>query len=555
MSLARTILRPVARAAAVHAGRQLGAFLHAHRQTAQVQQRLLREMIAAAAGSRFGRDHGFAGIRSYADFASAVPVGDYETHRPYLERVLAGETEALFGPACKVVMFAVTSGTTGAPKHIPVTKRFLRDYARGWNVFGLLALRDHPQAWLREIVTIASSARESFSPAGIPCGSISGLLAEKQKWIVRRMYPVPPAAREIHDPLAKYYTILRASIARDVGMLTTANPSSAVRLAEVGRDCAEQLIRDVHDGSLRPPEPLPAGLARRLAFPPDPRSASRLERLLDQHGQLLPRHYWKLALLCHWTGGTIGLYLPRVRELFGEVPIRDIGLLASEGRLSVPLADGTSAGAAEITAHFLEFIPAGQIGALRPDVLTAEQVEVGQEYFLVLTNWAGLWRYNLDDRVLVTGRLGSSPVFEFLCRGLHTSSITGEKLTEHQVVEAMGRVRAALETFVLQGHFAAPPYYHLSVEPGPGIDPRVLAGKLDEAIRRVNVEYDQKRRSGRLGPIRASCLPPGSFARREQREIAARRGRAEQYKHTYLLTDVITDCPGPQEAARELGGP
>lgn len=547
MSLVRMVLRPVARAAAMHAGRHVRGFLRAHQRTEQVQERLLRRLIGAG-GGRFGREHGLGRVRSYSDFVSAVPVGDYETHRPYVERVLAGEVEAMFDPGSKIVMFAVTSGTTGAPKHIPVTSRFLRNYRRGWNVFGLRALKDHPQAWLREIVTIASSACESLSPAGIPCGSISGLLAERQKWIIRKMYPVPRPAREIHDPLGKYYTILRASIARDVGMLATANPSSAIRLAETGRDYAERIIRDVRDGTLRPPEPLPGQLAGQFAFRPDPRGAKRLQSLLDRHSELLPRHYWRLGLLCHWMGGTVALYLPRVREFFGDVPIRDVGLLASEGRLSVPLADGTSAGVAEITSNFLEFIPADQVGSARPDVLRAHEVQVGQEYFVLLTNWAGLWRYDIDDRVRVTGRFGQSPVFAFLSRGLHTCSITGEKLTEHQVVEAMDRAGGGLgapaETFVLQGHFAHPPYYELSLECDGKADADVLAERLDRALRELNLEYDSKRNSGRLGGVRAACVPEGSFARQERRMIAERRGRAEQYKHKYLLTDVVEDPVG-----------
>ncbi len=551
MGLIRTVLRPAARLAAVRAGRQVGNFLAAHERTEQVQLGLLRELLDAGADSAFGRDHGLGKVRSYADFVSAVPVGDYETHRPYVQRVLAGEVEAMFAPGTFICMFAVTSGTTGRPKHIPVTPAFLEDYRRGWNVFGLSALRDHPGAWLRKIVTVSSSARESVTDAGVPCGAISGLLAENQMWIVRKMYPVPPAVRELREPAAKYYLTLRASLAEDVGVLTTANPSSAIKLGEAARDHAERLIRDVRDGTCTPPGGMPAGLAGRLQFRPRPAAARRLQALLDNRGEFLPKHFWNLRILTHWTGGTLGLYLPGVRRLYGDVPIRDIGLLASEGRLSVPLADHTPAGVAEITANFLEFIPAEQVASASPDVLRAHELEIGREYFIVLSNRAGLWRYNIDDRVRVTGRLGNTPVFEFLSRGLHTCSMTGEKLTEHQVVAAMagaaGPGRAGAETFVLQGHFAETPYYELRVEPAEGMDVDSVARRMDEALRGLNVEYEVKRGSGRLGPIRAACAPPGSFAEAEARLIARRRGRSEQYKHKYLLTEVIDDGkPGPR---------
>ena len=559
MDVLRTVLRPAARLAGWHAARQAREFLSAHRRTRQVQDGLLRQLVAAAAESDFGRDHHFDRVRGYEDFISAVPVGDYEARRPYVQRVFEGRNRALFAPGTEVVMFAVTSGTTGAPKHIPVTRRFLADYRRGWNVFGLRLLSDHPAGWLREIVTIVSSAREYLSPAGVPCGSISGALAEHQKWIVRRMYPVPLAVRDIRPPAARYYAILRASVTRDVGILTTANPSSAIKLAETAREHAERLIRDVHDGTFRPPV-APEGPVPALSFRADRPGARRLEAILARHGELLPRHFWRLSVMTHWLGGTLGLYLPRVRELYGDVPIRDIGLLASEGRLTVPLADGTAAGVAEITSNFLEFIPAEEIDSPSPTVLRADEVEVGREYFVVLSNWAGLFRYNIGDRVRVTGRFGHSPVLEFLSRGSHSSSITGEKLTEHQVVSAMAVAARAcgleVQTFVLQGHFARLPYYELRIELADVARAGRLARELDLELRRLNVEYDSKRASGRLGPIRAACVPAGTFARQEAEQIARVGGRSEQYKHKYLLPEVVSDDDrvGPAGAVPASGG-
>ena len=547
MKIARTLLRPIAFAAGMHAARQRRAFLAAHGRTREAQDRLLQELLQAHAATRFGRDHGFDRIRDYGDFRAAVPVRSYEQLRPYIQRVLQGETDALIPPGEPVLMFSLTSGTTGEPKHIPVTARFLADIRRGWNVFGLSALRDHPAAWLRPILQISSSMRESDSPRGLPCGAISGLLAATQKRIVRRMYAAPQCAAEIRDPAAKYYTILRCAVRRNVGLITTANPSSAIQLVETGRAHLERLLRDIADGTVRPPGEPHEDVVQRLRFRPDRKLARRIESAAGRDGALYPRHFWDPALLCLWTGGTVGLYLPRVRELFAGAAIRDVGLLASEGRFSIPLTDGTPAGVAEITSHFMEFIPAGQRNSKDPAVLRADELEVGGEYFLVVTNWAGLWRYDIDDRVRVTGRFGQSPIFEFLSRGLHTANITGEKITEHQVVEAMGRAAAEAGTqvrqFVLQGRFAQPPHYELRLERDTdGLGTRI-AQCVDRHLGELNIEYRSKRESGRLGPVRFVSLPAGTLERTETENIRARRGRSEQYKHQYLLTEVLTEEP------------
>ncbi len=544
MSLARTILRPAARLAGLHAGRQLRAFLKAHQRTAQVQDRLLAELLRRHADTAFGADHGFARLRGYGDFASAVPVGDYETHRPYMDRVLRGQTSALLPPGEKVLMFSRTSGTTGEPKHIPVTSRFLWEMRRGWNIWGLAALNDHKAAWLRPILQISSPMREAESPTGLPCGAISGLLATTQKRIVRRMYVVPQTVAAVADPEVKYYVTLRCAIGRDVAFITTANPSSTIKLIETGQAHAERLIRDVADGTLSPPGELPPAAAAACRFRPDTPAARRLVEGIRRDGRLLPRHFWQLTYLANWTGGTLGLYLRRLRELFGDVPIRDIGLLASEGRFSVPLRDGSAAGVAEIVGNFLEFIPAELADQSNPPTVRAHEVRIGGEYSLVVTNWAGLWRYNMDDRVRVVDRLGQSPVFEFLSRGSQTANITGEKITEYQVVEAMrlaaGRAGAPVDKFELQGRFSATPFYELRIEPQAGLTVEKLAELLDDALAELNVEYRSKRASGRLGPVAPVVLPPGTLASAERRKIHLRGGRSEQYKHRYLLTDVLS---------------
>ncbi len=84
-------------------------------------------------------------IRSAADFRKRVPIGGYDRHEPYIDRVRRGETSALFGPGTDVLMFAMTSGTTNRPKTIPVTREALDDYREGWTIWGILAFDAHPR--------------------------------------------------------------------------------------------------------------------------------------------------------------------------------------------------------------------------------------------------------------------------------------------------------------------------------------------------------------------------------------------------------------------------
>jgi len=305
---------------------------------------------------------------------------------------------------------------------------------------------------------------------------------------------------------------------------------------------------------------IPAPVRQRLEarLRPQFAAARHLETIARRTGRLLPRDFWNLAFLANWTGGTMGLYLRDFPEYFGDTPVRDIGLLASEGRMSIPIEDGTSSGILSVADNFFEFIPAEEYGTNNPAVLRAHELREGEEYFILLTTSAGFYRYDIGDRVRVTGFYGQAPLIEFLHKGLHTSSLSGEKLTEQQVVMAFEDVAGSFDlqqrSFVLAPCWAELPYYRLHLE-APGCmdkgERRCLAEGLDRALQRINVEYASKRASGRLAPVQVNLLPPHWLAEYDQRLASRQRAANEQYKHRYLLSEVDADAGFPS-AVRPL---
>jgi hypothetical protein len=211
--------------------------------------------------------------------------------------------------------------------------------------------------------------------------------------------------------------------------------------------------------------------------------------------------------------------------------------------MSIPVDDGTPTGILDVVGNFYEFVPADQIESDRPSALRSHEVEIGREYFILLTNSAGLYRYNIGDLVRVAGFQGQAPIIEFLNKGMHISSLAGEKLTERQAVLCVENVcrerHIRIDNFVLAPQWDDPPYYLMHVEHNgeTGWDPDLLAEWLEAALCRHNCEYESKRKSGRLGRIRVSTLPAGSLQRHD---LALRRRfrkhSNEQYKHQFLYT-------------------
>jgi hypothetical protein len=525
------------------------------RQTAQadeVQRALLIDRVARNADSQFGRDHHFGEIRTPADFRRRVPVRGYDGHEPYIDRVRQGDVRALFGPGTEVLMFAMTSGTTARPKTIPVTRESLQHYRAGWTTWGILAFDAHEEMirdGLRPILQLASDWRESFTPAGIPCGAITGLTAQMQNPLVRLTYCMHPSASRIKDIESKYYVALRLSVYRELGTIIAANPSTIVAIARLGDREKETLIRDVADGTVDakwdlPPE-VRTAIRSRTRWKRR-RSARRLEEIAARTGRLLPKDYWPgLQFLANWTGGTMGAYLRHYPEYFGGCPVRDVGLIASEGRMSIPIEDNTPAGILDIRHQYFEFIPEEQGDREEPETVEAADLVEGRRYFLLLTTAGGLYRYHIHDLIRCVGFHGKAPVIEFLNKGAHFSSLTGEKLSEFQVVAALSAAQRALNlslgSFLLLPTWGDPPFYSLLIEEADlngDAAADQLAAEVDRQLQRLNVEFENKRSTLRLGPIRVRRLAAGSWAEFQRRRLARSGGTVEQYKQPCLMADL-----------------
>src|SRR5262245_26311460 len=492
--------------------RKFAIFEAACQRPQATQEELLRRIVAFHADTTFGTDHGFGQIKTVTDFRRQVPVAAYERLEPYIRQVMAGKTNALLADP-QVLMFALTSGTTAARKHIPITLQYLDDYRRGWNLWGLRAIKKHKQVFLKPILQLAGDADEYRSEAGIPCGNLSGFTAQVQRRLMRWMYVVPPATGKVKDARARTYVAVRCGLQKKLGMLMSANPSTLVNLARFMDREKQPLIRDIADGTLNSKLDIPVDIRAALELKLKPRKerAAELDQFANQAGALLPRDAWpadRLLIGC-WTGGSVGLYLRQLSKYYGDAPVRDVGLLASEGRMSIPVEDGTPSGVLDISTHYFEFIPEGEIDYPSPTVLGAHEVQEGKHYYIVPTTKAGLYRYHISDVVRITGFFHKTPTIEFLGKGSRFANLTGEKLSEHHVTQAVDRV--TVETGQpLTAYALAPcwddaqPYYGLFMEEPDAADVarlRRFLTALDLALGEQNIEYEAKRTSGRLGSV------------------------------------------------------
>lgn len=495
------------------------------RNAKKIQEKVFWKYLNQAKDTLYGKEKHLSNIKSIKEFQENIPVQTYEDYAPYVERVKNGEKNVLFPPREKLIMFALSSGTTDQPKFIPVTSSFLKAYKRGSLYWGSFMFLSYPGVLDGVILPVVSSMSEEISKTGIPCGGISGLIAQSQKTAARKMYCVPHSVYSIKDIEDKSYAILRRAAAeKNIRFISSANPSTLINLARYMDKWKERLIEDIAKGNSK-----------------DKKRAEELKEIVRKDNKLTPLSCWpSLYLIASWKGGTVGQYLLLLKEYYGNVPVYELGLLASEGRMSIPTGAENNQGVLDIFSNFYEFIPEEEEDNLSTRTLLMNDLEKGKRYFMVITTPYGFFRYNIHDLIEVVDFCHGVPVIAFLNKGKHISSLTGEKLTEFHVCEAMKRIgiiRGEEYTLVPRwdNHL---PYYTLVVEEGhlKTADFGNLISLFDEELKALNLEYKAKRDSNRLGEIQFVSAPVNIFSRLKKDIIKKRGGRIEQYKQVHLDT-------------------
>ncbi|MBX9692929.1 MAG: GH3 auxin-responsive promoter family protein [Cyanobacteria bacterium] len=484
----------------------------------EAQLEKLRSILSKNQSTRFGREHAFAGISTWQDFQKSVPIRTYDAFKPYIDRLTGGDEEVLTTQA--PFMFATTSGTTGEPKYIPITNDYMEEFRFASVVSGYHLLKNCPGIAGGTALSMTSAAEEGRTPSGIPYGAMSGALFQRESFLMRKFIsPIPYEAYLIKDYESRYYTILRLALSQPVSFFYTLNPSTIQLLCRRLGHYAGSLIRDIAHGTTTPPESLDRATASAISHltRPDTTRARELERLVTE-GKFTPEHIWPmLAVVSCWTKAAAAFYLSDFPKYFGSVPIRDITYGASEGRGTVFLAPDKQALA--LHSHFYEFVPESEIESASPTVLLADQLIEGENYYILFTNSAGLYRYNINDVVKVNGFHNATPLLEFQYKGGNISSFTGEKITELQVTDTMTKMlegdQLDVRFFTLIPEFRPDPHYQLWIEPdGCELSSsalRELAERFDRTLGSLNIEYQVKRDSQRLGQIVPYLISAGTY--------------------------------------------
>ena len=522
---------------------RLTGFVHrwrvvrAARDPMRIQHALLARMLRQNRGTTFGRAHGFSASASYADYARAVPVREFEALRAFINAEIERDEPALTRE--RSLQYMRTSGSTGQPKDIPLTVSYLRALRAIQRRSVAFQHRACPEAFRGSILAIVSPAEEGRLPNGKSYGAASGIVAASTPRLVREKVVLPPEALAVKDARVKYLLILRLAIAdRDVTYFGSANSTTPLALIKLYREHQAELIADVRSGGFFLKDHLPSAtltvLGPRLTA--DPARAQELAALPHGGRPVRIADLWPdLRMVVTWTCGSAGVTVRALREeLAPRTRVFELGYVSSEFRGTVTLGRRAGTGLPTLETHFFEFVERDKWDHGAPEYLTLDRLRRGLDYYIVVTTPSGLYRYFINDVVRVAGFFHAVPLLKFMQKGKGVTSITGEKLYESQVLAAVSGAMTQLglnARFVMMLADEEARGYRLYVEPdsAPGAPAERLAEEVDARLRKLNIEYEGKRESERLAAPRAAWLRPET-GEAYKRHCVAQGQREGQFK-------------------------
>jgi hypothetical protein len=510
----------------------------AAKQPEEAQQATLRKLLLANAQTSFGRKYGFADIRTVCQFHERVPVQDYEALRPLIDEQRYTGAPALTSQA--PLFYAQTSGSTGAPKYIPITPALLATQRKEQALFSYLHYRARPAAFAGRSLGIMGAAEEGRLDSGHAVGSVSGQLYRSLPRLIQARFVVPPEVSAVADYEAKYRIIMCLALMEpNISYIGSPNPSTFLRLIDILNTNRDELLDALEIGRVPGVETLEPSTRRSVdrRMVARPEIAARLRR----ESTLTFANVWpSIRLVTTWTGGSCGVALATLRTLLPpSAAVMELGYQSTECRGTIAIDIESPSGIPPLTDYFFEFVePAGWDNG-RPRYLTLADLEPNRPYYIIVTTPGGLYRYFMNDLVEMTGQFECTPLLRFLQKGKGVTNLTGEKLYEAQVIDAiqygLGLQHATAPFFLMIGDERRLSYDLLvELDLETNVDTASLAASVDQRLGELNIEYHAKRQSGRLATLTAQRLVRGTAD--AYKTACVRAGQREgQFKPTVLL--------------------
>ena len=423
----------------------------------EVQEELLQRLIVQGRHTEFGRKYEFSTLVNSTQFRERVPLQDYESHKEYILRLQKGEQNLLW--PTDVRWFAKSSGTTNdRSKFIPVTNEALEEcHFKGGKDLLCIYFHNNPDSKLFDgkLLTLGGSHHVNAFNNESLYGDLSAILIQNLPfWI--QLFRTPDRSIALMDEWE-------------------------TKLQMMAEQTMNENVTNI------------AGVPSWMLV--------LLNRVLEISGKKNLLEVWpNLELFVH---GAVS-FKPYQEQFRIRIPKSDMYYLetynASEGFFGIQDQKNSDELLLMLDyGIYYEFIPQHDWAKENPRTLSLSEVKTGENYAMVITTNAGLWRYKIGDTITFTSL---SPYrIKVTGRTAHFINAFGEELIIDNAEKALADA-CNITDAIIRDYTAAPVYFNenssgahewlIEFEKKP-TDIGYFAYLLDGALKKYNSDYEAKR--------------------------------------------------------------
>ncbi|MBL7932228.1 MAG: GH3 auxin-responsive promoter family protein [Bacteroidia bacterium] len=423
-----------------------------------VQMEWMYSLVRDAANTEYGQQYNFDEIENYEQFKKFIPLNDYESLKPLIDRTRRGEQNIIWHSEIK--WFAKSSGTTDKSKFLPVSQESLDGchYNAGRDMVTLHCY-NHPDTQLftgKNLALGGSYKEDQFGSHNSFHGDVSAIIIQN---------------------LPMWADFFRA-------------PDVSIALMDEWESKLERMADSMMNENVTSIAGVPSWM---LVL---------LKRILQKKGVSSINEVWPNLEVYFHGGVSFTPYKDQFAEIFCNPKVNYMQLYnASEGFFGIQ--DQVESDEMLLMLDygiFYEFIDIKDLGSesVNERIIHLDKVKTGIDYAMVITTNAGLWRYQLGDVIHFTS---TNPYrFKISGRTKQHINVFGEELMVHNtdsaIASACEKTHARVKEYTVAPVFmennSGTHEWLIEFEKEPN-NFDYFVSILDESLKRQNSDYEAKR--------------------------------------------------------------
>ncbi|RID74266.1 hypothetical protein BRARA_B01373 [Brassica rapa] len=517
-----------------------------------VQRRVLEEILSRNADVEYLKRHGLQGRTDRETFKHVMPVVTYEDIQPEINRIANGDTSQILCSS-PISEFLTSSGTSGGERKLmPTIEEELDRRSLLYSLLMPVMSQFVPGLDKGKGMYFLFIKSESKTPGGLPARPVLTSYYKSSHFKNRPYdpytnYTSPNQTILCPDSYQSMYSQMLCGLCqhKEVLRVGAVFASGFIRAIKFLEKHWPELTRDIRTGTLSSEiTDLSVREAVGEILKPDPKLADFIESECKKNSWqgIITRLWPNTKYVDVIVTGTMSQYIPTLDYYSNGLPLVCTMYASSECYFGVnlrPLCKPSEVSYTLIpTMAYFEFLPVHRNNGVTssislPKALTEKEqkelvdlvdVKLGQEYELVVTTYAGLYRYRVGDVLRVAGFKNNAPQFSFICRKNVVLSIDSDKTDEVELQNAVKNAVTHLvpfdaslseytsyaDTSSIPGHYVL--FWELCLNGNTPVPPSVYEDCCLTIEESFNSVYRQGRVSDKsIGPLEIKVVESGTF--------------------------------------------